>query len=219
MSPGTDRLISFANELWISPATRADWSYFARWHYRSRGIGILRFGTLLWHGEEPIGICLFTSAPLSLAPRNRYFGRSSRWTSATIQAMNRQLVMLSRVVLHPTYRGAGIAARYIHRSCRLCPFPWIETLTQMGHVHPFFEKAGFVRVGTTEAKGHSRRDHSSIYGGYRNRARQPLVTEETFRKSRFAHPVYYIFDNRDRPQAQDDQGREEGCHQARSQVR
>ncbi|WP_145372304.1 GNAT family N-acetyltransferase [Maioricimonas rarisocia] len=125
--------------------------------------------------------------------------------------MNRQLVMLSRVVLHPTYRGAGIAAAYIRRSCRLCPFPWIETLTQMGHVHPFFEKAGFVRVGTTEPKGKTRRDHSSIYGGDRDRASKPIVTEETFRKSRFARPVYYIFDNRDRPEATDDQSGQDVC--------
>ncbi|MFG0331860.1 MAG: hypothetical protein ACF8TS_00735, partial [Maioricimonas sp. JB049] len=139
-------------------------------------------------------------------------------TSATIQAMNRQLVMLSRVVLHPTYRGAGIAARYIHRSCRLCPFPWIETLTQMGHVHPFFEKAGFVRVGATEPKGKTRRDHSSIYGGDRDRASKPIVTEETFRKSRFARPVYYIFDNRDRPEATDVPGEKEVCTEGRSET-
>ena len=27
---------------------------------------VVRFVTLLWHGDEPIGICLFTSPPLSL---------------------------------------------------------------------------------------------------------------------------------------------------------
>lgn len=110
--------------------------------------------------------------------------------------MNQQLVMLSRVVIHPTYRGAGIATRFVRRSCELCPYPWIETLTQMGQINPFFERAGFVRVGTTRPKSRSRRSHSTIYGGNRKDGEKGLVTEETFRKSRFAEPVYYVFDNR-----------------------
>jgi len=105
--------------------------------------------------------------------------------------------MLSRVVLHPTYRGAGIAAAFIRRSCQLSGFRWIETLAQMGHVNPFFERAGFVRVGTSHVKHSSRWSHSRVYGGGRHGG-TGLVTPETHRKSRYAAPVYYIFDNRQR---------------------
>lgn len=107
--------------------------------------------------------------------------------------------MLSRVVLHPTYRGAGLAAAFVRRSCELCPWPWIETLAGMGHVNPFFEKAGFVRVAvgaTTPVKARSRRDHSKLFGGRRRNGSQGLVSKETFEKSRHARPVYFIFDNR-----------------------
>jgi GNAT superfamily N-acetyltransferase len=189
-------VLSFAEDLWVSSASRRDWPYFARWHYRSHHVGLTRFVTLLWHGEEPVGICLFVSPPISLRVRNRFFGRSGRWERTSIRAMNRQLVMLSRVVLHPTYRGAGIAAAFIRRSCELSGFRWIETLAQMGHVSPFFERAGFVRVGTTRVRRLSRRTHSRIFGGGRKHG--GLVTEETHRKSRYAQPVYYIFDNRER---------------------
>lgn len=113
-----------------------------------------------------------------------------------MRALNWQLVMLSRVVIHPTYRGAGIAARFVRRSCELCPYRWIETLTQMGHINPFFEAAGFVRVGSSRPKHHDRISHSVIYGGRRHHASPGLVTEETHRKSRYAEPVYYVFDNR-----------------------
>ena len=95
--------------------------------------------------------------------------------------MNRQLVILSRVVLHPTYRGAGIAADFVRRSCELCPSPWIEALAQMGHVNPFFEKAGFVRVGITTPSNQSHRSHSALYGG--RRAHASGLTEETRKKS------------------------------------
>jgi hypothetical protein len=113
-----------------------------------------------------------------------------------LKVLNGQIAMLSRVVLHPTYRGAGIAADFVRRSCELCPYPWIETLAEMGRINPFFEKAGFVRVrGSTAPGARSRREHSKLYGGGRNGS-QGLVSRETFEKSRFARPAYFIFDNR-----------------------
>jgi GNAT superfamily N-acetyltransferase len=189
--------LSFLDELWISPAAKRDWPYFARWHYRSHHVGLTRFVTLLWHGAEPIGICLFVSPPMSLAPRNRFFGRSGRWERTSIRTMNRQLAMLSRVVLHPTYRGAGVASAFIRRSCELSGFRWVEALAQMGHVNPFFERAGFVRVGTSHVEHRSRLTHSRVYGGGRHGG-TGLVTQETHRKSRYSAPVYYVFDNRQR---------------------
>ena len=115
-----------------------------------------------------------------------------------MQALNSQLVTLSRVVIHPTYRGAGIASRFIRRSCELSAWPWIEALAQMGHVNPFFEKAGFVRVGVTRSRSQSRAGHSAIYGGgSRKHGKRRLISKETNSKSRFSQPVYYIFDNRE----------------------
>jgi N-acetylglutamate synthase-like GNAT family acetyltransferase len=114
-----------------------------------------------------------------------------------LQALNRQLVTLSRVVLHPTYRGAGVASGFIRASCRSCPWPWIETLAEMGRLNPFFERAGFVRVGASRKRDGSREKHSAIYGGRRDKEGRPqLVSKETHDKSRYAEPVYYVFDNR-----------------------
>jgi N-acetylglutamate synthase-like GNAT family acetyltransferase len=105
-----------------------------------------------------------------------------------MSSLNDQLWLLQRVVLHPTYRGAGIAAEFVRRACELCPVDWIETLTAMGQANPFFERAGFVRVGVIRKSGSANRH--GAYGGRAN------VTEETLRKSRFSEPVYYVFDNR-----------------------
>jgi hypothetical protein len=149
----------------------------------------------LWRGEEPIGICVFVSPPISLKLRNQFFGRSGRWSREGLKSLNHSVVMLQRVVIHPTYRGAGIAAAFVRRACELCPYPWIETLTQMGHVNPFFEAAGFTRVGVVAARVCSRREHSALYGGKRRHG-QALISRETFEKSRYSNPVYYIFDNR-----------------------
>jgi ABC-type ATPase with predicted acetyltransferase domain len=111
-----------------------------------------------------------------------------------MQMMNGQLAMLSRVVLHPAYRGAGLAARFVRRSCELSGILWIEALTAMGRINPVFEKAGFVRVGPTRGGKKTRVGHSTLY-------KRPLgrrtIRVETHEKSRRAAPVYYIFDNRD----------------------
>ena len=193
-------MLSFVDELEITTGTAGDWPYFARWHYRSHNVGGVRFVTVLWHRERPVGICVFTTAALSLAGRNHYFGRSGRWSRLTIRSLNRQLVTLSRVVLHPTYRGAGVATVFVCRSCQACPFPWIETLAQMGRVNPFFEKAGFVRVDVPPRRRGGREGHSSIYGtptrSADGRRTKPLVSDQTHAKSEFAEPVYYVFDNR-----------------------
>jgi hypothetical protein len=148
---------------------------------------------VLWHGDKPIGICVFTTPPKSLQQRSRFFGLSGRWSSWQLKALNAQVAMLSRVVLHPTYRGAGLAAQFIRRSCESCPWPWIETLTEMGHVHPFFEKAGFVRVGASKSRKQSQEAHSAIYADGKSGR---MVSRETHEKSRYAEPVYYVFDNR-----------------------
>lgn len=108
--------------------------------------------------------------------------------------------MLSRVVLHPTYRGAGIASAFVRKSCATCPFPWIETLAQMGRINPFFEKAGFVRVDVPQRRSSGRAAHSALYGTPERRAdgrfAKRLVTTITHAKSHHSDPIYYIFDNR-----------------------
>jgi hypothetical protein len=71
--------------------------------------------------------------------------------------------------------------------------PWIETLSALGQLHPFFERAGFRRVGVVRRP--ARRDPAGyvrVWGGRR-------LTATTIRKSRYAEPVYYVFDNRPGP--------------------
>ena len=115
-----------------------------------------------------------------------------------MRTLNRQLILLSRVVLHPTFRGAGIATRFVKRCCHLSGYPWIETLAEMGHINPLFERAGFTRVGTSTPPRRSRRSHSTLYGSrLKHDQEKSLLTQETFDKSRYANPVYYIFDNRE----------------------
>ncbi len=146
---------------------------------------------LLWHGDEPIGVCVFGTPAASLALRSKFFGLANPRTRLAMSALNEQLWLLQRVVVHPTYRGAGVAAAFVRRACELCPVDWVETLSAMGHANPFFERAGFTRVGVVRKTG--RGQGSGAYG-----RRGTKLTMETTAKGRHSEPVYYVFDNRGR---------------------
>jgi len=141
---------------------------------------------VLWHRDKAVGICVFASPAAALKRRSQAFGLKNPRSRVAMTALNEQLWLLQRVVLHPIYRGAGIAAAFVRRCCELCPVPWIETLSAMGQVNPFFERAGFRRVGIIrkDAARPSR-------GGYGKRTR--TTTDAAYR---FSEPVYYLFDNR-----------------------
>jgi ABC-type lipoprotein export system ATPase subunit len=187
------RGISFADDLWLSDGSRSDWPHFARWHYRSHHLAFVRRVILLWHGQEPVGICVFGTPAASLSLRTRFFGLKNPRSRVGLTALNKQLWLLQRVVLHPTYRGAGIAAAFVRRACGLCPVDWIETLSAMGHANPFFERAGFVRVGVIRRTSPTRERGPGQYG-----TKRAALTAETRARSRFSDPVYYLFDNRGR---------------------
>ena len=147
---------------------------------------------LLWHGRDPIGIVIFSSPAASLRQRSRALGLTGCRNAITMAALNEQLWVLQRVVIHPTYRGAGIAAGFVRRACQLCPVDWIETLSVMGRVNPFFERAGFRRIGVIRRSAGSTR--AGIYGvNHRTKSASSSPPD------RFSAPVYYLFDNRGRP--------------------
>jgi len=182
------RPISFAGELGMTEGALADWPRFARWHYRSHKLCFVKRVVLLNHGSQPAGICVFTAPAASLAVRTHYFGLKDARSRLALAALNEQLWLLSRVVLHPTYRGAGIAAEFVQNACQTCPVQWIETLTAMGHANPVFERAGFVRAGVVRKRG----DGKGYGGQFGPRGKCDGATRA---KSRWSEPVYYVFDN------------------------
>lgn len=185
--PREHKPISFANELRVADGGVNDWARFARWHYRAKRLAFVKRVVVLRHGEVPVGVCVFAAPAASLSLRSEFFGLSDPRSSVALSALNEQLWLLARVVLHPTYRGAGIASRFVRGACETCPVDWIETLSAMGRANPFFECAGFQKVGAIRRSGRA--------GQFGPGSR---TDPDTARKSRFSDPIYYVFDNRSR---------------------
>jgi len=96
-------------------------------------------------GGPELAAVLVVSPPLvsvrgrNLATAGRYAGPDR---AAALALLNREMEWISRVIVHPVFRGSGLAVRIVRHALRTAHSPWIEALAVMGAVHPFFVKAG-----------------------------------------------------------------------------
>jgi GNAT superfamily N-acetyltransferase len=151
---------------------------------------------LLWHGNEAIGICVFGYGPLASPARRKLFSLPGRISAAGAARVNRNFAAVTRLVIDPRYRGAGIAWRFLRRACELTPWRWIELVSEMAAVVPFCQAAGFRRIYTGNAvalPGHRVEPRRTCYG-------KSNWTQEGFEKYlkrvRFSRPAYFIFENK-----------------------
>jgi GNAT superfamily N-acetyltransferase len=56
--------------------------------------------------------------------------------------VNRNIRTISRVIIHPTYRGLGLARILIEAILKNPPTRFIEALATMAKAHPLFKRAG-----------------------------------------------------------------------------
>ena len=71
-------------------------------------------------------------------------GRYRGWRDrrAVARLLNAEVRCISRVVVHPQWRGLGLAVRLVRHALATMTTPYTEALAAMGRVHPFFKLAG-----------------------------------------------------------------------------
>ena len=151
----------------IERGSRPDWLALAPFHYRSHQAGAVtdifrmvyepsaRAGTRPPRAQPPtcgglrerlIGVIVYSRSPLSLAARDRATGGRYRTAGmgrvAAGYLINRELRIISRVVLAPNWRGLGLASLLVAETLPLAGTPYVEALAAMGEMHPMFERAG-----------------------------------------------------------------------------
>ena len=188
--------ISFRDDLDLREGKVSDWPYFAKWHYRGHGIGPVRRVNLLFHGDQKVGICIFGFGPLASSHRNRLFGLGGKMSSARARVINNNFACVSRLVLDPRYRGAGIGGWFLRTACEAAPWPWIELISEMANLVPFHQAAGFVQTGRADRKrpGEIGQTLDRTFWGKSN------WTDATYaqykKRTRHSRPAYCIRDNR-----------------------
>jgi hypothetical protein len=138
---------SIRRRLKIERGSKRDYHSFAPMHYRATDelgfvdkVFVMREGA----GCQPVGIVVYSHAPLELSLRNRATdGRFSR----NPKRLNRSLRILRRLVIHPDVRGCGLGHYLVSKTLPLVGTDYVECLAAMGEFNPVFEKAGMKRIG------------------------------------------------------------------------
>ncbi len=103
---------------------------------------------LLWQfaGYPALAGVVVVSCPaINAAARNKV--TASRYCTPGhprdgIARLNREVLTLSRVIVHPLYRGLGLAPRLVAAVLDRLDVPLVEAFARMGRYVPFFRQAG-----------------------------------------------------------------------------
>lgn len=96
-------------------------------------------------GTIAVAVLVESLPSLSCTMRNWALNdRYGNWLAPRPRAslLNREVRVISRVVVHPCWRGVGLAVRLVKAALESATTQYTEALAAMGRVNPFFERAG-----------------------------------------------------------------------------
>lgn len=131
---------SLVKEMKIEPGILDDWRKLSGFHYRSHRAGPTREIFCLRRRGELCGVVLYNYPPSSC------YGRRLVLPKMTMQELNKNLSIISRVVVHPKYRSISLGAKLIRETLPRAGTPYVEMVAVMAKYNPFAEKAGMTKV-------------------------------------------------------------------------
>lgn len=119
----------------------ADYNPLSYLHYRAgRPWGIKKiFAAEL--NRRVIGVIVYSVPPLKAAGRTKFLGYTPK-----AEEVNRDFLIISRVILHPKYRSIGLGTRLVRETLPLAESKYVEAIAVMARYNPFFNKAGMQEV-------------------------------------------------------------------------
>lgn len=154
----------FIKHLKIVEADISAYNSLSRYHYRQSRLGPYKkifainmpFSRGGGYFGEWLGVIVYSMPSINLQLRN--VATNGRYNFAgdalaKMQAINRDFICISRVIIEPRLRGLGLGSWLVSETLKLAETKYVEALAIMGHVNPFFEKAGMTKF---EAPMHTR---------------------------------------------------------------
>lgn len=130
----------------ISQADISDYKPFAHLHYRRGRLPVVdKVFTLSLPRLGKAAVIVYAFAPPHLAVRRKALGGlvpSKPKRGEMMNFINANIRIISRVVVLPEFRGAGIAAYLVRNTLDKAGVPIVEAVAAMGQYNRFFEKAG-----------------------------------------------------------------------------
>lgn len=135
-----------------------DYAVLKRFHYLDRRpatvAGVWRVTARLRSGREELAAVLVLSWPVPFcAERTAAFGLAGMGVRERLAWANARLRCISRVIVHPRYRGLSLATLLVRRAIAEAGVEFVEARARLGRAMPFFERAGMTSVAPTREDG------------------------------------------------------------------
>lgn len=149
---------SLLGECQIGVGTSADYKRLAPYHYRNTGYPPAVHAVYRAEHEPSgrvVGAIVYAAPALNLGVRNKIFGDQYKISGAAgtnesrAARLNREMELIIRVVVHPTFRGTGLGRQLVAETLPLRPYRYVEMSAAMGSMNPFAEKAGMTAVAVS----------------------------------------------------------------------
>jgi ABC-type ATPase with predicted acetyltransferase domain len=101
---------------------------------------------------KAVAVAVLSYPTLALRVRDDVLGLGDMAERERIAFVNGNVRTISRVVVHPQFRSAGLAVALVRCLIEQCHTRYVEALAVMGRAHPFFEKAGMKRIDQGEGR-------------------------------------------------------------------
>jgi hypothetical protein len=146
------RSCTVTEKLEIVQGSAEDYKRLAHFHYRdsrlSRFTKIFAIRPLRAlagrFGTKTVGVIVYSmpspGAELRNAATANFFIGLERRTQLSL--IDKNIRCIRRVIIEPRLRGLGLASRLVRDTMPKMNVPMIEAMAVMGHVNPFFERAG-----------------------------------------------------------------------------
>lgn len=161
-----------AENLHIETGNLDDYATLSRFHYRpgrpGTVISVHRFvhrtptvvSRFLQRGHQETLAGVLTLSMPHAGCVMRDYATSQRYRGIDLTTgmimLNREIRTISRVIVHPQYRGLGLAVRLVRHVLDNARTVFTEALAVMGKAHPFFERAGMIRYDRPIRPEHAR---------------------------------------------------------------
>ena len=134
----------------LGVGTARDYNELAPLHYRcgrpATWAAIVSVRHRLAGVDRLAAIGVLSWPTISSRPRTVAFDLADQTPREQAAWANANVRTISRVIVRPEYRGAGLAGVVIAGLIARCRTRYIESTAEMGAFHPMFERAGLTRL-------------------------------------------------------------------------
>ena len=132
----------------IEEGTIEDYKKLGKYHYKNTEAKFVKKIFKMLYNNLLIGVAVYSAPKQQLVGRNIYFGKKyvNEKGVPILSDVNRDIIMGSRFIIHPMFRGIGLGAELVRLTAPLVDKPYIEIISTMSKYNKFLEKAGAIYV-------------------------------------------------------------------------